>query len=193
MWPDKPDYKGLVLTLSAKIFPAFFRKIFFHLPCANLLEFSSSLMCLSESAISQHSSSLLRLKVAPRAAASPRPRAPHVSLLPAGGNMRSADNMLHFHLTRPGSRYISLNLGPTVRESTALSRYGPLLQLKGQQTGRVWRMSWYLNVRYICNVRVTRPNTASTHNTKQKSAPTSQHPCSSYANLHFHPRSLQVT
>ena len=137
MWPDEPDYKGSVLALSVKIFPAFFRKIFFHRPCANLLDFSSSLICLSESAFSHCSSSLPTLKVAPRSAEGPRTRALHVSLLPAGGKTRSVYNMLSFYLTRPGSRYVYLNLGPIVRESTALSRYGPLLQLKSQQTGRV--------------------------------------------------------
>lgn len=57
VWPDKPDYKGSVLALSVKFFSAFFRKSFFHRPCANLLDFSSSLICLSESAFSQCSSS----------------------------------------------------------------------------------------------------------------------------------------
>lgn len=32
VWPDEPDCKGSVLALSIKIFPAFFRKIFFHRP-----------------------------------------------------------------------------------------------------------------------------------------------------------------
>lgn len=176
VWPDKPDYKGSVLALSVKFFSAFFRKSFFHRPCANLLDFSSSLICLSESAFSQCSSSPPPLKVASRSAEGPRTRALHVSLLPAGGEMRSVYNMLSFHLTRPGSCNIYLNLGPIVRESTALSRYGPLLQLKSQQTGRGWWMSRYLNRHYICNVRVTRLNTASTYNTKQKSALTLQAP-----------------
>lgn len=66
-----------------KNFPSFFRKIFFfHRPCANLLDFSSSLICLSESAFSQRSRSLPTLKVAPRSAAGPGPRR---SSVPARG------------------------------------------------------------------------------------------------------------
>lgn len=56
-----------------KNFRSSFRKIFFHCPCANLFDFSSSLICLSESAFSQCSCSLLTLKVAPRSAAGPGP------------------------------------------------------------------------------------------------------------------------
>lgn len=105
-----------------KNFRSFFRKIFFHCPCANLFDFSSSLICLSESAFSQRSCSLLTLKVAPRSAAGPVRGTPRV-LLPAGGKARCVYNMLSFHLTRPGSRCTDLNSGATVRECGAVTTW----------------------------------------------------------------------
>lgn len=102
-----------------KNFPSFFRKVFFfHRPCANLLDFSSSLICLSESAFSQRSRSLPTLKVAPRSAAGPGPRR---STRPRSRleATRSVYNMLTFHLTRPGSPGTDLNSGPVARERGA--------------------------------------------------------------------------
>lgn len=100
-----------------KNFPSFFRKIFFHRPCANPLDFSSSLICLCESAFPQLSCSLPRLKVAPRSAAGPGPRVP----APAGGTELGLQ-YAHFPL---GEAWEPLHRSELWSESVRLSRHGP--------------------------------------------------------------------
>lgn len=161
--------------------PSFFRKIFFfsHCPCANLLDFSSSLICLSESAFSQLSCSLPTLKVAPRSAAGPGRRAPRV---PAPGRRPSA---------------LCLQYAPFPLGEAWEPLHGSELGCRGQRARR-WHdvafARWQGCCRSCCcHYGATRELNAGAAQKSQKSALTSQAPRPSYANLFSHPWSLLVT